>query len=129
MKTIVLSLLSLAALALPLAAEESIKIPAEQTVTEPATEAKSFSENWVYSVVIMAPDATGGRITIELLPYNAATGEIGKGADKVTLSTDQLWRAVAEVPSVKMAMGAILSAIPDLRAWIRAREAEANSEQ
>ncbi len=39
----------------------------------------------------------------------------------VAISTDQLWKAVSEVPEVAAAMQAILVAVVPLRTWIDAQ--------
>lgn len=87
-------------------------------VSVPAVEAKTYPHLWLYNTIVHAPSTTSGRILIETLPYNADTQEIGSGSDMVAISTDQLWKAVSEVPEVAAAMQAILAAVVPLRTWI-----------
>lgn len=102
-------------------------IKANTPYTTPAIESKTYEDLWVHSIGILCPTVDSGRVAIELLPYSAARGEIGQGQVS-TLITDKLWTAVAEVPTVKSALDAILAAVPDLVAWVskvQAAEAEA----
>lgn len=84
----------------------------------PAMSEKSFPDIWLYNISIMAPGLDSGRITIETLPYNSETQEIGNGSMMVPIHTDQLWDAVNEVPEVAQAMGAIFAAVGPLRDWV-----------
>jgi hypothetical protein len=92
-------------------------------LTTEAIAPKSFPNLWLSNVTIHAPSTTAGRICIESLPFNDETGEIGSGQDMVAITTSELWLAVAEVPEVAQAMGAIFAAIDPLRAWTEARAA------
>ena len=91
--------------------------------TTPAIAEKTLPDLWLSNISIAAPSLTAGRITIETLPYNESAQELGSGQDMVTISTDELWLAVSEVPEVAQAMGAIFAAIDPLRDWVAAREA------
>lgn len=93
-------------------------LPNSNPIVIPSHEAKIFPHLWLYSVSIMAPDINYGKITIEQLPYNADTQEIGDGSMVMPISTDKLWEAVNEVPEVAMAMGAIFAALEPLKNWI-----------
>lgn len=84
----------------------------------PSTLEQSFSDLWLYNIIIHAPSATSGRVCIETLPYNGDTQEIGSGQYMVPIQTDQLWKAADEVPEVAAAMAAIFAAVEPLRAWI-----------
>lgn len=91
--------------------------------TEPIP-AKEFPHLWLYNILVHAPSVTTGSITIETLPYNSETQEIGSGSNMVSIQTDDLWKAVNEVPEVAQAMGAIFNAVEVLREW-SAQQAEA----
>ena len=86
------------------------------------TPSKEFPHLWLYNIRVHAPSVTTGSITIETLPYNSETQEIGSGSNMVSIQTNDLWNAVNEVPEVAQAMGAIFLAIEPLRAWIEAKK-------
>lgn len=88
----------------------------------PATEPKQFPHVWLSNIIVHAPSTTSGRITIECLPYNGDTGEIGEGKYMQAISTSDLWKAVEEVPEVAQAMGAIFAAIEPLKTWVAEQE-------
>ena len=92
-------------------------------VTEPVP-VKEYPHLWLYNINIHVPSITTGRISVETLPYNSDTGEIGSGANMVTIQTSDLWDAVQEVPEVQAAMQSIFAALEPLRSWISAKEAE-----
>ena len=94
----------------------------------PATEAKEFPHVWLSNIIIHAPSTTSGRITIECLPYNGNTKEIEEGKFMQSISTDNLWKALAEVPEVAQAMGAIFTALQPLKEWIELQNQEQNNQ-
>jgi len=95
--------------------------------TEPVA-SKDFPHLWLYNIRVHAPSVTTGSITIETLPYNSETQEIGSGSNMVSIQTDDLWKAVNEVSEVAQAMGAIFNAVEVLRTW-SAQQAEALNNQ
>ena len=103
-------------------------IPHPKPLEIPATPAKIFPHVWLYSVMARVPSMDSGSIRIETLPCNMETREIAGGDHMLPLETDDLWRAVAEVPEVAAAMGAILAAVGPLHAWIAAQNATATTE-
>jgi hypothetical protein len=97
--------------------------------TEPVA-SKDFPHLWLYNIRVHAPSVTTGSITIETLPYNSETQEIGSGSNMVAIQTDDLWNAVNEVPEAAQAMGAIFMAIEPLRAWIEEqKQKEINNQE
>ena len=90
---------------------------------------KTFPHAWIYNMSTHAPTTTSGRIALDILPYNAETDELGKGVDKETISTDELWLAIEQVPELSQAMAAILTAVGPLRTWVAARKVELEAEQ
>ncbi len=99
---------------------ETIVIPLDQPVQIPSSPAKQFEAMWITQVLVrtlLPTDQTGGGLaSIEYVPMNAQTGEVLP--DVRSISTDKLMEAVAEVPEVAQAMGAILLAITPLKNWI-----------
>jgi hypothetical protein len=87
-------------------------------VVVPPTPEVVYPYIWLYNIMIHAPAIDTGRITIETLPYNADSQAIGGGDYIQTIQTDQLWKAVAEVPEVAAAMQAIIDAVEPLNNWI-----------
>ena len=103
-------------------------IPSEQPVTVPAVAEKTFDQQWVYNLIVHAPTPTSGRVSIELLPYNAQSGELGPSDLMVTMSTDKLWEAIAAVPEMAAAFEAVIAAVPPMKAWIATQQEEQPSE-
>lgn len=98
-------------------------LPLPNQVVIPSTQEKVYDTAWIYNLNVHAPSNNAGRITIEVLPYNQQTQEIAPGNYVQTIHTDKLFQAVAEVPEVQQAFGAILNAIEPLRVWIAAQQA------
>jgi len=96
-------------------------IPNRIPLTVPATAAKEFPHIWIRSIKVAAPSQDRGGFEIKTVPYNAVAGEIAD-VHPTTLSSSELWRAVAEVPEVAQAMGAIFAAVPALEAWLLTQE-------
>ena len=88
----------------------------------PASAAKVFPHVWLYSILVNAPSASAGSVLIETLPCNMESGEIAGGEYMTPIKTDDLWRAVAEVPEVAAAMQSIFQAVEPLRDWIEAQQ-------
>lgn len=99
------------------------------TLIVEAVPAKEFPHLWISSIHIGAPSVTKGRINIETLPYNSKTQELGLGKDMVSISTDDLWKAVNDVPEVATAMGAIFLAIEPLRTWVESEKVRKQAER
>lgn len=101
-------------------------IQAEQTITIPSVAEKTFSEQWVYNLIVHAPSPTSGRVSVELLPYNSQTGELGPSEYIQSFSTDKLWEAIQEVPEMATAFNAVIAAVPAMKAWLTAQQEENN---
>lgn len=99
---------------------EPIVIPLDQPVVVPPSDERQFDAMWLTQVLVRTLSPTdqtgGGLVQIEYVPMNSSTGETLPVVSQI--STDQLMRAVSEVPEVAQAMGAILLAVTPLKAWI-----------
>jgi hypothetical protein len=87
-------------------------------VVIPPTPQQEFPHLWISDIVVHAPAVDKGFIHIETKPYNQDTKAIGDDSYRTAIRTDDLWRAVNEVPEVAQAMGAIFLAVEPLRAWL-----------
>ena len=103
-------------------------IPNPNPITVPSVESKTYDQQWVYTLNVMAPSVGNGRIAIELLPFNSTTGELGGGDLVQTTSTDKLFDAIEAVPELKTAFDAVLAAVGPTSEWIAAQEAAAAEE-
>ena len=103
---------------------EPIVIPLDQPVVIPPVAEKQFDAMWITQVLVRTllptDQSGGGLVSIEYVPMNAQTGEILP--EPASISSDRLMQAVAEVPEVAQAMGAILLAIQPLKAWLAAQQ-------
>lgn len=103
---------------------DPIIIPLDQPIVIEPTPAKEFGAMWITQVLVrtlLPTDQTGGGLVqIEYVPMNAQTGEILP--EPQAISCDKLIQAVAEVPEVAQAMGAILLAIGPLKAWLASQQ-------
>lgn len=101
---------------------ESIIIPLDTPVVVPASSQKEFDSLWITQLLIRTLGPTdqsgGGLVQIEYVPMSSSTYETYPQVQAI--STDLLMRAVAEVPEVAQAMGAILLAINPLKQWVDA---------
>ncbi len=87
-------------------------------VVIPPTPQQEFPHLWISGIVVHAPTVDKGFIHIETLPYNQGTKSLGDNSFQKIIRTDDLWRAVNEVPEVAQAMMAIFQAVEPLREWI-----------
>jgi hypothetical protein len=87
-----------------------------------ATPELEYDQLWLKNITIDAPDSSRGMISIESVPYSSLSAAFAENSEVVSIFTDELWTAVAELSSVSVAMDAIFTATTDLRAWIAARE-------
>ena len=93
----------------------------ETPVVIPSTAEKSFPHQWIYNLSCHCPSNTQGRISIELIPYNADTAEFGPSSGLEVVTTDALWEAINEVPEVAAAFTAVIDSVEPLRAWIKSK--------
>jgi hypothetical protein len=100
-------------------------IPNPDPVIVPPIPGKEFAHLWLYNIIVHAASPQAGRICVETLPYDFDTQEIGSSEHLVTIATDKLWDAVAEVPEVATAMEAIFAALEPLREWVALKAEEA----
>ena len=102
---------------MPINNDETVVIPAV------AIPEKSFPHLWLTEVTFKAEANTTGELHITSRPYNGETGDIAEEGS-VTMSTENLWGAVAEVPEVALAMQAIFDAVEPLKVWLNPTEEE-----
>jgi hypothetical protein len=93
----------------------------EQPIVVPPVPGETYTEQWIYNLVVHSPAINSGRVQIQLLPFDPTVPKIGPGELLENIETDRLWDAVAEVPEVAAAMQAVLAAVEPLRAWIAAQ--------
>jgi hypothetical protein len=93
----------------------------EQPIVVPPVPGETYTEQWIYNLVVHSPAINSGRVQIQLLPFDPTVPKIGPGELLENIESDKLWDAVAEVPEVAAAMQAVLDAVGPLRAWIAAQ--------
>lgn len=81
-----------------------------------------FPHLWLTDIIVASNKTTEGSIYIQTLPYNQETQTIGNRTDAAVIQTNDLWKAVNEVPEVAAAMIAIFEAVEPLRAWINSQQ-------
>lgn len=96
-------------------------ITPDQPIVVPAVPAETYTEQWIYNLVVHSPAINSGRVQIQLLPFDPTAPKIGPGDLLENIETDRLWDAVAAVPEVAAAMQAVLDAVGPLKAWIAAQ--------
>lgn len=96
-------------------------IPSDPTIVPPSAE-KTFGHQWILNLSVHAPNAQAGNFKIDLLPYDAATQEIGPITHKERVQSSEFWRVAAEVPEFQSAMNAVFDAIPAVKAWLQAEQ-------
>jgi hypothetical protein len=100
----------------------------DQPIVVPPVPGETYTEQWIYNLVVHSPAINSGRVQIQLLPFDPVAPKIGPGDLLENIETDRLWDAVAEVPEVAAAMQAVLDAVGPLRAWIAAQSIEPEPE-
>ena len=91
-----------------------------EPVVIPATPEKVLSAVWLRSIVIESPSVFESRATITELPFSPTTGEIAPGSMAVFWTSQNLLDPAlqAAVPSVQVALDAIVAAVEDLKAYL-----------
>jgi hypothetical protein len=97
-------------------------IPAKEAYTKAATAEKTYASYWVRNFQVRATSATEGTFYIEVIPYDATTGELDQSAP--TEYSGNLWELMGAKPSAAQAMGAVNAAIPDVEAFVLAKQAD-----
>lgn len=93
----------------------------DQPIEKPAVPSKIYDAVWLYNLIATCPTITTGGATLEILPFNSQTGEIGPSNLGFTITTNDLFTAVAQVPEVQTAFTAVLNCILPLKAWVDAQ--------
>jgi hypothetical protein len=91
-------------------------------VVIPATPEKVLSAVWLRSIVIESPSVFESRATITELPFSPTTGEIAPGSMATFWTSPNLLDPdlQAAVPSVQVALDAIVAAVEDLKTYLSA---------
>ena len=91
-------------------------------VVIPATPEKVLSAVWLRSIVIESPSVSESRATITELPFSPTTGEIAPGSMATFWTSPNLLDPTlqAAVPSVQVALDAIVAAVEDLKTYLSA---------
>lgn len=95
-------------------------IPAKEITVKSATEEKTYESYWIRNFQVRATTPTDGTFYIELLPYNATTGEIDQ-TSTIEYKGD-LWDLIGAKASAAQAMGAVNAAIPDVEDYALAKQ-------
>jgi hypothetical protein len=99
-------------------------IPAKEVYTKAATAEKTYASYWVRNFQVRSTSATEGTFYIEVIPYDATTGELDQSAP--IEYSGNLWELMGAKPSAAKAMGAVNAAIPDVEAFVLAKAAQSN---
>jgi len=85
-----------------------------------ATPEKVLSAVWLRSIVIESPSVFESRATITELPFSPTTGEIAPGSMATCWTSPNLLDPAiqAAVPSIQVALNAIVTAVEDLKAYL-----------
>jgi hypothetical protein len=89
-------------------------------VVIPATPEKVLSAVWLRSIVIESPAVFESHATITELPFSPTTGEIAPGQYATSWTSPNLLDPAlqAAVPSVQVALEAIVTAVSDLKSYL-----------
>ena len=98
-----------------------MNIPSPTPLVFPATPEVVFSSLWIKRLLLESNAVDQGKMEAEFLPYNADTKQIAPENFVQKMTTDELWKAIDEVPEVAVAYAAILSSVPPMMAWLANR--------
>jgi hypothetical protein len=98
-----------------------MNIPAANPIVFPAVPEVTFPNLWIKRLLLESTAVDQGKMEAEFLPYNADTKRIGPTSFAQKMSTDELWKAIEEVPEVAAAYAAILDSVPPMMAWLASR--------
>jgi hypothetical protein len=90
-------------------ADTNIVINNSDPIIIPATAEKTFPNFWVSKIIMDTPSKEGGKVYIELNPYNAETKEILNQTERVFIQ--DFWSKSKEIPEISIAIQAILTAV------------------
>jgi len=95
--------------------------PITPPITIPATEAKSFDE-WFFTQFICTNlhDEALASIQVVQVPRNSESKEMHHAGTEA--ATGSFWEVVQNVPSAAAAMQATLTALPDVVAYLKAKQ-------
>ena len=98
-----------------------MNIPSPTPLVFPATPEVVFASLWIKRLLLESKTVDRGKMEAEFLPYNADTKQIAPENFLIKMSTDELWKAIEEVPEVAAAYAAILNSVPPMMAWLEQR--------
>lgn len=91
----------------------------DNPVVIPAKEEEVYPHLWVNHISVTTNEVGQGRVTICIVPYNADTQKVNLDPNvSEVISTDKLWESFNEVPEMRAAMNAILTAVQPLKTWL-----------
>ena len=95
----------------------------DEPIVAPPQPPKAYPIVWIRNLQIQAHNPSGeGHLYLEIVPM-AEDRELLYSAT-MELKTDELYRAMSEVPELAQAFGAILVAVKPLKAWIEAQQSQ-----
>lgn len=97
-------------------------IPNPTPLIIPPTPGEEYDSLWLHNIMINAPTINSGKIGIETLPYDPTNQKLADISFLTSITTDNLWGAVNEVPEVASAMNAIFMAVDPLIKWIESNQ-------
>lgn len=99
----------------------------DEPIVAPPTPQKTYPIVWIRNLQINAHDPNGeGQLYLEIVPMSTEKELLYSGT--IELKTGELYRAMAEVPELAQAFGAILAAVKPLQNWIDTQQQEPTPE-
>jgi hypothetical protein len=95
---------------MPIKKEKPIVIPAEAEKTLPHT--------WVSELIVNAPNASDGYMSLQLTSFDANSDEDLNPENSERLNLD-FWEVVANVPEAAAAMQSVFDAIPAIESYYK----------
>lgn len=96
----------------------------DDPVTSQPVAEKTFPIAWIYNLTIKAHDPNSeGSLFVEILPMSADKELYWKDGPNA-IATNELYRAMSQVPELAAAFESILAAVKPTQAWIEARKLE-----
>ena len=93
----------------------------DEPIVAPPTPPKVFPIVWIRNLQIQAHNpGAEGNLYLEIVPMSEDRELLYSATQE--LRTDELYRAMTEVPELAQAFGAILAAVKPLKAWIDAQQ-------
>lgn len=103
-------------------------IPADKELKREAIPEKTYDSEWIRAFSVKAPSKEDGNIYIETIAYDSTSEELNPAMIVTSIRRSDFWEMVAEVPEAAAAMQAVFGAVPKMKEWIAAKEAELEEE-